>query len=1182
MKLVEGLLEKLKAPEPGQPTHRPVERQLQYLAQQLAGAKESELALRIYRRLLEVSSAPQHYANQIVQLLERQGKRREAAEVLLSIPELVRKSGAPASGRYHNLFSRIPAHCKAEDDHEAILEKTVELADGEKDPWLRSEYWLLAGDLYRMAGGIDRARRSYLAAFECFVPGAEGVGAFPFAALDVVARKHRAEKELKEAMPRLIRAAEAWARKKTRNYDPGPAARSDILMRVGALWYETGSRERAVKAYLDSFTVYPPKAQGFPRRACDRARGALGRHPLLDALPELAAAVAKWLAAAPAGSTERRNILATLASLERMIGRPARSDELLLTALKEIPAESAGEAKVLLANFSGKAPLAAVEREVERLIAGTRDESGRYNLRWWLIKLCQRLNDPARADKHLLAALKEIHEVGSGDGARTLLGQIGGKASLDAVEREVERLIAGTKRAQTRLILRWAMADLCSRRRATERRRKVLRKLIAETPDEMVDVSSFYRALGALVTLGDRTAADGVKEIRARAERAKLSPLKLSQALHGYWRNLPGLPESLVRRLDAIDLLLPKKGAPGTAEIQWAVQTFVHELERTVRPDTLTDEETERCVRLWGRLFTATADGAGGVRRHSGGKQIHPGWLIVCLWPTNMEKAVREEYGRLIRESSDPRLLTQAMNNWQHYYISPLRTRLARSGWRNRPKNVRQWMLNRHLLRFHDGAAAAGERLLELEIGEKSGVMRRLIAIYSNNGQHGNIERAIELQEELIEAHPGQLPDLKRLGQLYQQAGRDALAAKIWLRAALAESHRNVEFMRQIAWSLSNSNRHKEAIRAIDRALGIVREGKSETQLIFFLYERGRLLNGAARKDEALVAFEESLELAIARKDYAGMTYTVAVEATNLLSNKRRYDEAAEIAGRLIDLLLLSDRSGQLAEMRRRYIRYLAQSPKRAEHIAAARREVRENPDSYRAAWTLSRLLEQTGDTAAAAEAYGILVAVAPNDMEARKKEVDLLVRAKERGKAIERLWELARIDLSTTSHFNRLAQLYRQDGDRKMAERALTTMVEFTPRDADSHLAYARALAGQRDLFRAEREFRLAAKLRPGNPQYFYALAEAWQNSGKPERYERAMKVYREMRGMKWLPRFGNVNSAIGSRQQSLEKARQREREREKLRRRPPTRRRRGRTRARPRQPARPPTPEPTPAEVF
>jgi tetratricopeptide (TPR) repeat protein len=145
--------------------------------------------------------------------------------------------------------------------------------------------------------------------------------------------------------------------------------------------------------------------------------------------------------------------------------------------------------------------------------------------------------------------------------------------------------------------------------------------------------------------------------------------------------------------------------------------------------------------------------------------------------------------------------------------------------------------------------------------------------------------------------------------------------------------------------------------------------------------------------------------------------------------------------------------------------------------LEQAQRDLPRNPDSYLA---LSNFYFSTGDLEKAVAQYRTIYQLRPNDLQVKKKYIQLLIQAKRDEEARSLINEILKSTPMDDDALVFRSQLQIDSGDITNAAQTLEAVVTNSPDNIPAHYALGVALERQGNLDRAEKQWREALRLNP------------------------------------------------------------------------------------------------------
>ncbi|MCX7016514.1 MAG: tetratricopeptide repeat protein [Candidatus Sumerlaeota bacterium] len=443
------------------------------------------------------------------------------------------------------------------------------------------------------------------------------------------------------------------------------------------------------------------------------------------------------------------------------------------------------------------------------------------------------------------------------------------------------------------------------------------------------------------------------------------------------------------------------------------------------------------------------------------------------------------------------------------------------------------------------------------DVGQLEQALRELAPLLE---ARGDTDGALQACRELLTLRPDDLPIRQRYIQLYSAVGpeRDLLDDYLILAQGHAKNREVVEAMRVYERLLRLDPAHLEARRQFIRFLA---DQGQHTRLISETLEFGRLCVERGEEAEACEAYEHALQRAPRDKDLLralGETYARRKMTGRALEAFQRLEailaDEGDTPGRRDVLKRILDLDPQSGEQRAQLITLLREAEQDTEAealtLAQARQyEQRGLPDlaeqAYREAlardpenieiWrrlietraalvsesdlqgdlaTLGDLLARHGQLREALEAQRRLLAIDPDELEARRRLVDIVLQIGERPEQIQELLELAdrlRARGEWAEALERYSAVLALDPGHAQAQ-ARRAEVEKSLHDTRMQPAPELRGTGSQSTIRRTRETNVAdhrrlqsaivaaqnlLKVDPNNPNLHAQLAEAYDQLG-------------------------------------------------------------------------------------
>ena len=153
-----------------------------------------------------------------------------------------------------------------------------------------------------------------------------------------------------------------------------------------------------------------------------------------------------------------------------------------------------------------------------------------------------------------------------------------------------------------------------------------------------------------------------------------------------------------------------------------------------------------------------------------------------------------------------------------------------------------------------------------------------------------------------------------------------------------------------------------------------------------------------------------------------------------------------------------------------------------------------------------------------------------PSDVETHKELIELYQARQDTESAIDQMLKLIDIEKHNLDNYRQLVN--RVPADSQLWERAITTIIEAAPNEAEHHQAVAVLREQKGNLDQAIGHWKQVAKLRELEPTGLIGLAKA-QIAAK--RIDDAKSTLQQIEDTKWDPRFSNVKSELQQMRQSM-----------------------------------------------
>ena len=351
-------------------------------------------------------------------------------------------------------------------------------------------------------------------------------------------------------------------------------------------------------------------------------------------------------------------------------------------------------------------------------------------------------------------------------------------------------------------------------------------------------------------------------------------------------------------------------------------------------------------------------------------------------------------------------------------------------------------------------------------------------------------KEALRIANALLEEDPLRLADrlirIDALGQLrrYDDAREEILATEKLFRE---QKRLNVSSLQSLAVVASKGNTHdiavrfwRELVERREKALGGV--SRADSSMSYYYTELTKNLIYLKHWEEALASSQSAIVA-------AGKNNRRAKSALSLFDRLLRtgpideltslHDKAVDKSGR--DAPIVRKAIGRAWITQRNYTRAI-------EQLRLATELQANDPESWQ---LLVQAHDSNGDRIGALQAFQESLVALPFD--------------------IKRATEYAqRLDAA---------------GERELAERAWTNLVELRPDEADSHSTLARWLQKKARWKAARDRWLRVVAIRKEEPEGWFALVKAHDKCGEGVK---ARSTLRLMMGMEWEARFGDVKTKI------------------------------------------------------
>ncbi len=279
------------------------------------------------------------------------------------------------------------------------------------------------------------------------------------------------------------------------------------------------------------------------------------------------------------------------------------------------------------------------------------------------------------------------------------------------------------------------------------------------------------------------------------------------------------------------------------------------------------------------------------------------------------------------------------------------------------------------------------------------------------------------------------LEQLKHGHQL-QQRGDLSSAEKIY-RTVLDAEPENIHALNLVAAICVNSNRFKDAVKFIEKALGI----RSNDPQALVNYALG--LKGLGRAGEALKAARQSLEL------NPGNPLALNVTGSLLLDDKKA-EEAATYFKKAVELdsgyfEAWSNLSSALKKVRN----FQAA-------MAAAERALKLNPSSSKAEINIAEIYVEQGRFDKAATHYKRALSLQPDDISLMIKLAHSYREIEKSVEAMALFTRVIELDKNNADAYEAIGLLKEQMGDLQSAEELLLKSIQIKPNNATAHYQLA------------------------------------------------------------------------------------------------------------------------------
>ncbi len=169
-----------------------------------------------------------------------------------------------------------------------------------------------------------------------------------------------------------------------------------------------------------------------------------------------------------------------------------------------------------------------------------------------------------------------------------------------------------------------------------------------------------------------------------------------------------------------------------------------------------------------------------------------------------------------------------------------------------------------------------------------------------------------------------------------------------------------------------------------------------------------------------------------------------------------------------------------------------------------------------------------------AIEQYRIALALKPSDVETHKKLIAAYDAIHDQKGAIEETLALVDLDRHNLELYKKLAE--RLKTDDALSERAMTTIVEAAPSEAEHHQAFAEMLEQQNRWADAIDQWKQVAELRSLEPNGLLHLAEAQIHERE---FKNAQETLEKLHRTEWPSRFQDVRTKIQRLEEQIRQSR-------------------------------------------
>jgi tetratricopeptide (TPR) repeat protein len=322
---------------------------------------------------------------------------------------------------------------------------------------------------------------------------------------------------------------------------------------------------------------------------------------------------------------------------------------------------------------------------------------------------------------------------------------------------------------------------------------------------------------------------------------------------------------------------------------------------------------------------------------------------------------------------------------------------------------------------------------------------------------------------------------------LAQDRKFDAAIEKITI--GLQRSPQSSNGFHTLSGVLDSIGRVDEAIAAVRRAVELEPDNAAAVRHL------GVLLGRTEHVQES----EELLRKAIALSPGSAEYYAALA---HLLQRQKRLDEATVVLKEAVE------RNPVAPNYRTHYASLLEAKGELAEAEQVLRRTIEAAPDDAHAHNTLSHVLAKQNRLAEAIAAARRAVELQPDNIAYIGYLGHLLTRDGQDAEAERVLARAIEMSPGTAGFYNDLSQLFERQGRAKEAATLLQQVIARGTDDVPIHARLAHLYLRSEDLAAAEREYRKAAELEPGNAAFRASQADMLARQGKRDE---AVTVLRE-----------------------------------------------------------------------